>query len=304
MTISMVGGLLSATLMLLSLFLLPGLAFISYIIAPLPFFFLGFWRGLQPLLGAGVLATTLLFLFEGPILSVEFLLFSFLGPVFLIHRFLVSHKNSSGQNIWYSPSFLLRDFTLLSGIVMIIVLGRYLYLIQDGNIYVLIKNILSIVGPQENVKNYEKFVTSVVPFLPGIFTLSWMFMMLLNAMVAQRLLVHLKMNLRPTPSYKEIHVPKSFLIASGLSLVLSFVGVGTLELLGKNAALTLTFPFLVSGLGILHSLFHKITHITPLVRSVLTFALYSILLLLLWPALFVVLLGMLKSLLEKSSSTN
>lgn len=292
------GGLISATLALLPMTLLPSLAFFSYF-TPLPFFLLGLGSGLRPLLGAGLFATAIVFLFEGPVLTIEFFLFSVLGPAFLVHRALIKRKKTSGEIVWYSPSFLLRDFTLLAGIIMIFSLGGYLYLLQGQNIHKIIQIILTNFDPHGNIKDGETLLMTLFPFLPGFFTFSWMLMMLLNASIAQGFLGRIKANLRPTPSFKEIQLPSSFLIALGLSLLLSVIGVGTLELLGKNAAFTLTFPFFLTGLGIVHYLFHR----TSFARVGLTLF-YCFLLLFLWPAFLVVFLGMLRPWIEKVKPTN
>lgn len=298
MGITILGGLLSATLALLPMTLIPGLAFFSYF-APLPLFLLGLGRGLRPLLGAGFLAAALILLVEGPILTAQFFLFFFLGPVFLVHRTLINWKKNSTEIIWYSPSFLLRDFTLLSGIIMILALGVYLYFMQGTDIPTLTKALLSSFDSQAHVQDVESLLIKIFPFLPGFFTFSWMLMMLFNAALAQGFLTRLKANMRPTPSFKALYVPKSFLIVLGLSLLLSFVGVGTLELLGKNAALVLGFPFFLTGLGIIHYLLCK----TPFAKTGLT-VFYALLLLFLWPALFVIFLGILRPWIEKPTTAN
>src|SRR5437762_779768 len=107
MAITAGGGLVSATLALLPMTFIPSLALLSCFTS-LPFFLLGLRSGMRPLLGAGLFATTIIFLFEGPLLTAEFFLFSFLGPAFLVHRALINWKKPSGETVWYSPSFLLR----------------------------------------------------------------------------------------------------------------------------------------------------------------------------------------------------
>lgn len=297
LAITALGGLLSATLTLLPM-LFPGLAFFSYFI-PLPLFLLGLGMGFRPLLGAGFLATVIVFLVEGPILTMEFFIFSFLGPAFLIHRALIYWKNDSGKIVWYSPSFLLRDLTLLAGIIMVLALGIYLYLIQNQNIYDLAKNILILFDPQNHIKNGESLLIKIFPFLPGFFTFSWMLMMLFNATIAQGFLSRIRANLRPTPEFKAIQIPKSFIIVFSLSLLLSFIGVGTLGLLGKNAALTLSFPFFLGGLGMVHFLFHKTSF-----AKIGLIVFYCALLLFLWPAFFVIFLGILRPWIEKPTVQN
>ena len=292
------GGLLSATLALLPMTIAPGLAFFSYFV-PLPFFLLGLWGGLRPLLGAGLLATAFIFLFDGPLLTAQFFLFFFLGPLFLVHRALIHRKKTSKEIVWYPSTFLLRDFTLLSGIIMVFALGVYLYLMQGQHIPTITEGILRPFSGQEHIKDAEAFLIKIFPFLPGFFTFSWMLMMLLNAAIAQGFLTYIKANLRPTPSCRSLQVPTSFLIVLGFSLFLSFVGVGTLELLGKNAALILAFPFFLAGLGIVHHLMHQ----TSFAKVGLTIF-YGLLLLFLWPALFVIFLGMLRPWIEKPVALN
>lgn len=298
MAMTIGGGLLSAALALLPMTLIPSLTLFSCFTS-LPFFLLGLKQGVRPLLGAGLLATFLVFLFEGPLLTAEFFFFSCLGPAFLIHRALTHWTTPSGEILWYSPSALLRDFTLLAGIIMIVALGGYLSFLQGDNIQTLIRTFLQTVDPHGTLKDGERLLTNIFSFLPGFFTFSWMLMMLLNASVAQGLLVRFNANLRPSPSFKAIQLPKNFLIAVGLSLILAFVGVGTLELLGKNAALTLAFPFFLTGLGVVHYLFQK----TSFAKIGLTLF-YCALLLFLWPALFVIFLGIIKPWIEKSFLAN
>lgn len=298
MAITALGGLLSATLALFPLAFSANFAFFSYF-SPLPFFLLGLGVGLRQLLGAGFIATAFVFLFGDPILTTDFFLFSFLGPAFLIHRVLIHRKKTSGEIVWYPPSFLLRDLTLFSGIIMVFALGVYLYLIQSGNIHILTKSVINTFDPQGHIKNGETLLLKIFPFLPGLFTFSWMLMMLFNAAIAQGFLTRIKANLRPTPSFKALQIPKSFLIVLGLSLLLSVIGVGTLELLGKNAALTLSFPFFLGGLGIVHYLFQKTSF-----AKVGLIIFYCVLLLFLWPAILVIFLGMLRPWIEKPTTAN
>lgn len=289
--ITALGGFLSATLAFLPVWG-PFFALFSFFV-PLPFFLLGLGLGLRPLLGAGLFAIAFVFLFTDLVLTTEFFLCSFLGPVFLVQRALLNQKQSSGEIVWYSPSFLLKDFTLLSGIVMTVALGVYLYLVQNGGIDAMLR----ILDSQGHIK--KDVFMQLLSFLPGFFTFSWMLMMLFNAAIAQGILTRIKANLRPTPSFKMIQIPKNFLIVLGLSLLLSYIGVGTLELLGKNATLTLSFPFFLSGIGIIHLLFHKTAFATV---GLIIF--YCALLLLLWPAFFVIFLGILRPWIEKFRMTN
>jgi hypothetical protein len=105
--------------------------------------------------------------------------------------------------------------------------------------------------------------------------------------------------LRPSPSLEDLEAPKSFIILLGLSILLSWVGVGSLELLGKSSTVVLILPFFLVGLGVVHRLIQK----TPFATAGLTIF-YFLLFLFLWPALFVILLGILKPWIEKKIPPN
>lgn len=182
---------------------------------------------------------------------------------------------------------------------MTMALGVYLYFIPDGNFAPFAKPFLDVFASHEQGPEAQRLLNIIFPLLPGIFTVSWMIMLLLNTAIAQGLLVHIKANLRPTPSLMVVRLPQSFLIVLGLSLLLSFIGVGTLELLGKNAALTLSFPFFLAGLGIVHALIHR----TSFAKWGLI-AFYVLLLVFFWTAGLVIFLGAIRPWIEKEASAN
>lgn len=293
MAISVLGGFLSATLSILHLTPFPGLILFSYF-APLPLFLIGLGIGLRSLYGAGLIAAGLVLLLEGPFLAIQFFIFSFLGPAFLTNRALLNRKNSSGKLIWYPSSFLLRDITFASGIVMLLALGTYLYFTYGESTHTLVKNLLETFDPQGYMKDAEPILVKIFPFLPGFFAFSWTIMMLVNAALAQGFLVRFKQNIRPSPSLEGISVPKSFSIALGISFILSLIGVGYVELLGKNVTFILAFPFFFMGLGVVHAWLRKTSH--PTVGLTIFYLALSFFI---WLALLIVLLGILKQWIEK-----
>ena len=288
------GGLVSATLSLLYLLPIPGLAFLSYF-SPFPFFLLGLHFGLRPLYGAVVIATLLVCLIGGFFMGGEFFIFSGLGPAILINRALLNRKTTSKKRIWYPASFLLRDLTIGSGLVMVVGLGVYLYFTHGGDTQDFVTILLKNLDPQNQMREAEPLLRTILPLLPGFFALSWAVMMLINGTLAQMLLVRLQRNLRPSPTLKALEAPKMLLILLGISLLLSLIGMGPLDILGKNTAFVLAFPFFLIGLGLVHVWFHKTSYAT---LGLTLF--YFLLLLLVWPALFVILLGILKPWIEKS----
>ena len=295
LALTVLGGLSSAALAVSYLLPLPGFILFSYL-APLPLFLLGLGVGLRPLYGAGAIATFLTFLLEGPLAGGQFFLFSALIPAFLVNRALLNRKTSTGEIRWYPASYLLRDFTFSIAFVMLLALGVYFYFTEGEDPQPLIKTLLTILDPQGHMKEAEPILIKLFPILPGFFAFSWGIMILINGALAQGLLVRFKQNLRPSPSLSNLAASKSFLIAFALFILLSFVGVGYLEILGKNGALVLAFPFFLVGLGVIHRWLHKTSYATV---GLTVF--YFVLSLFLWPIAFVILLGILKPWIEKSA---
>lgn len=287
-------GLLSAALGSLHLVPLPGLIFFSYL-TPLPLFLVGLGVGLRPLYATSAIATLLIFLLEGSLVAGEFLFFSVFGAIVLVNRALLSRKKSSGEVTWYPSSRLLRDFTFATIFVMGLALGVYLYSTQGGDSHALVSFILQNFEPQGYMREAQPILIKILPLIPGFFAFSWGVMMLINGALAQGLLVRFKQNLRPSPSLENLTISNNFLIAFGLLVLLSFIGVGYLEILGKNGAFVLAFPFFLIGLGLAHRWIHKTSYATALLTLF-----YFSLGIFLWPTAFVVVLGILKPWIEKS----
>jgi hypothetical protein len=292
------GGLVSALLAISYALPFPGFILFSYL-TPLPLFLLGLGVGLRPVYGAGLIATAIIFFFAGPLAAGEFFLFSALGSTFLINRALLHRKNSSGKVSWYPASFLLRDFTFACSLIMLLSIVGYIYLTQGQSPEMIVKSFFQPLAIQSHMEDAIPILAKLLPILPGFFAFSWGVMMLINGSLAQSLLIKLNKNIRPSPSLENLHLPNSFLIALGISFVLSFVGVGHIELLGKNAAFILTFPFFLTGLGVVHRWFHKTSYPT---MGLTIF--YLLLGLFLWLSLVVILLGILRPWFEKRVSSN
>ena len=155
-------------------------------------------------------------------------------------------------------------------------------------------SLLETFDPQKQMEPFKSVLIDILPMLPGLYVFSWTLMMLVNGSLAQGILVKYGKNLRPSPSLIDLDASNNFVLLLGLSLVLSFVGVGSLEVLGKNAAFILVFPFFLIGLGMVHHWFQKTSYPTT---GLTVF--YFMLFLFLWPAFFLIVLGIMKPWIEK-----
>src|SRR5690606_31534662 len=110
---------------------------------------------------------------------------------------------------------LLRDLTGASALIMLLGVGFYLYFMTGEEGQNLIMKFLKAFDPQNQLKELEPILRELLPFLPGLFAFSWTIMMLINASLAQGLLVRFSKNTRPTPSFQDINIPQNFLIILG-----------------------------------------------------------------------------------------
>ncbi|HBW25452.1 MAG: hypothetical protein A2X70_01950 [Alphaproteobacteria bacterium GWC2_42_16] len=291
-----VGGLLSATLSFSHVVFHPGLVFVSYL-GTLPLFLIGLGVGPYPLYGAAIFASSLVFMVEGLFSGGEFLILSALGPIFLVNRVLL-HKTKANKTYWYPASYLLRDLTLASTLVMALSLGFYFYFTFGETPSSFIAKFLKAFDPEGTMKGAEPVLLTLFPFLPGFLAFSWSLMMLINGALAQGLLVRFHRNLRTSPSLQDLLAPKYLSFFLGLSFFLAFFGVEILGVIGKNFTVIFLFSFFLVGLGQSHVWIHK----TSFPIFVLTLF-YFCLMVLIWPVFIVCLIGILKPWLDKTFPT-
>ncbi len=126
----------------------------------------------------------------------------------------------------------------------------------------------------------------LVPFFPGLVVSSWILLMVVNATVAQGLLVRLGRNIRPSPAYARLTLPDWLSWAFVAAAALSLIGSGDLQYVGRNVAIVLAVPFFFLGLSTVHTAAQRL----PNKRAMLA-VFYMILLFFGWSALAVAGLG-------------
>ncbi len=127
----------------------------------------------------------------------------------------------------------------------------------------------------------------VAPVLPGVMGLVWVMTAVINAVIAQSILVKAGRNLRPTPKYTRLALPDvlSFGLISAALAVLVFSG--EVEYAAQNVVLALAAPFVFAGLGAVHRWARGRSHPTAILIAV-----YVVLLWLGWPVVLITALGM------------
>lgn len=125
--------------------------------------------------------------------------------------------------------------------------------------------------------------------LPGLLSISWLMMVISNAILAQGLLKAFGHNLRPSPDIADVYPFPVFYYLLAVAGVVSVLPFGVISTLAANLIFPLMVPFLFTGLGTIHIIARKFPH-----TSWILFGFYLIALLLSWPLILIVMLGIIE----------
>lgn len=216
-------------------------------------------------------------------------------PVMIIaYLALRQQPGPDGNPIWYPPGYILGWLATAGTIMLAIVI---LYMESTG------------VGVEARARAFfepifEQFfkqfeqgttdqaqidaaITSIARFLPAAATTSWLLMTIVNALLAQMLLVRTGRNLRPSGRFDDLEVQNWIPLAMIVLLLLAFLG-GTLGSIGRNGILVMALPFFFVGLAVIHALSRRWSG-----RGFILFGVYFLLLVMTgWIATLVMILGL------------
>jgi len=140
--------------------------------------------------------------------------------------------------------------------------------------------------PGTDAETMGQFLERVVPLFPSFATLSWLVMMILNAALAQALLVKWGKAMRASPDYAATDVPEWASWALVAAAALKLLSSGDLEYLAQNLVVILAAPFFFVGLAVAHTLVRR-TRMPGASLAVL----YTFLMLFTWFAVLVAAIG-------------
>ena len=128
-----------------------------------------------------------------------------------------------------------------------------------------------------------KLFTAILPALIGAY---WIFMAVINCILAESIVVKLDKHIRPRPVYSAMSLPEwhSWVIVGAACLAL--LGSGKVEYTGHTLVTILAVPFFFTGLAVVHSLARHLAF-----PGLLLSAVYFSIFLSLWAALVVAAIG-------------
>jgi hypothetical protein len=280
-------GVASAALYLAALALPGGVLLASFTQAPL--FLAGLTLGLPAALAASATSALVVWGGAGLIGGVVHAIVNALPVLVLIQRALLSRQTADGGVEWYPPGLLVSWLTGLA----VLALGVLLLLLAgaeggiEGAVQRQIEAMLPMFGPNQDAM--RPLFEIIAPVVPGMVVAAWMTVTIVNGALAQAMALKTGRAARPAPDIAATELPR--IVAAGLAIMagLALVGPGALGVVGANATVVLTVPFLVLGFAVVHAATKGLR-----ARRLLLGGLYAVTAILTWPVIAIVALGLIE----------
>lgn len=288
--IALGGGLLGA-LLFLSVRTGSPVAVLFAFLSPAPLYAVGLSQGLPSALIASAAALAAVAVTASGSTILTFFLCVVAPMLIVVRQGLLSRPAAQpGAMEWYPPGLLL---SWLTGYGLAVLAGAIAWhLGHPGGLEGVIRDNLNaafgnLTGGSADPRSRGLF--AMLPrWLPGTIILMWLLTGCLSAMLAQAGLVRAGHARRPTPAYMALDLPRwtGFALAAAILLMLLPAPAGTM---GRNGLVILSLPFFLLGLATVHSLSRRLAG-----RGLFLALVYALVSLLVWPALFVVILGIIE----------
>lgn len=270
------GGLLCALLLFSMNTATPGAGLLAFL-SQLPLFLVGLSLGWIPAVIACVVALAAIAMGTS-LASAALVAVSSIGPVLmLVNRALQSRPGPrAGAVEWYPPGLML---AWLTGYVLVMFAVAALVLSGthggiENAVRASLETMLSRLSTHAPDPAMQERIGAVVRYFPALFAFTCVTMLVVNAVLAQGVLSQLKRNLRPSPRFTGLELPRWMTVALAVALVASLLP-GRIGTMGQNASMILALPFFFLGLAVIHALSYRVR-----ARNALLIAVYIILLIL------------------------
>lgn len=250
------------------------ISFLVTYFAALPLFFVGLCWGLPRLLFASLVAFGIFLGGAGIHSGLGFAVTTILPVFLIIYRF------QKGDPAGYIVSWV-TGLTIGVFLTVLFILSA-----QSVNVLDLLHSWFSFFADEQAFKNLHGHI---VPLLPGISSISWIMMCLVNASLAQQLAVKLHLTQRPYPLPKDAELYQNWDLILGASLLLVLTDVPLFAFMGKNIALMSCVPIFLVGLKVVYGWLGRFENPKVWVIAVVLMSIFLV-----WPAIFIVIFGILE----------
>ena len=273
----------------------PGAFMLAYF-AQAPIVATGLALGFMPAAVAAAIAAVLVALGSPGVGALSLFVLTSALPVLIIVYFAIQKhirdgEGEDGSVEWYPVGRLLGWLTVLALVAFV---AAYLVFLGAENgvrgaTETYLRNVLGALrNVQADAAAVDQLITTMAAIFPAVAAASWLLMIVVNGVMAQKFLTASGKNLRPIPAYSEIEVPIWPAAVVIFGALVAIFG-GNAGFFGINVMLIGTIPFFFIGLAVLHS----ISAAWP-GRLFLLVGAYLFLVLLVWPAAIIALLGLIE----------
>ena len=288
-------GVVAALLHLSVTLVSPGAFMLAYF-AQAPIVATGLALGFMPAAVAAAIAAVLVALGSPGVGALSLFVLTSALPVLIIVYFAIQNRIRDGEGEdgsveWYPVGRLLGWLTVLALVAFV---AAYLVFLGAENgvrgaTETYLRNVLGALrNVQADAAAVDQLITTMAAIFPAVAAASWLLMIVVNGVMAQKFLTASGKNLRPIPAYSEIEVPIWPAAVVIFGALVAIFG-GNAGFFGINVMLIGTIPFFFIGLAVLHS----ISAAWP-GRLFLLVGAYLFLVLLVWPAAIIALLGLIE----------
>ena len=273
----------------------PGAFMLAYF-AQAPIVATGLALGFMPAAVAAAVAAVIVAVGSPGVGALSLFVLTSALPVLLIVYFAIQNRVRDGDGEdgaveWYPLGRLLGWLTVLALAAFVI---AYLVFMGAENgvrgaTETYLRNVLGTLrGVQADTAAVDQLISTMAVVFPAVAAASWIMMIVVNGVMAQKFLTASGNNLRPMPVYSETEGPVWPAAVVIFGALLTFFG-GNTGFFGINLMMIGAIPFFFIGLAVLHS----ISAAWP-GRLLLLIGAYLFLVLLVWPAAILALLGLIE----------
>jgi hypothetical protein len=271
-------------------------AFMLAYFAQAPIVATGLALGFMPAAVAAAIAAVLVALGSPGVGALSLFMLTSALPVLVIVYFAIQNRTRNGEGEdgsieWYPLGNLLGWLTILA--LAAFVIAYLVFLGAENGVRgateTYLRNVLGALrGVQADTTAVDQLISTMAAVFPAVAAASWLLMIVVNGVMAQKFLNAAGKNLRPMPVYREIEGPVWPAAVVVFGALMAIFG-GNATFFGLNLMLIGAIPFFFIGLAVLHS----ISAAWP-GRLFLLVGAYLFLVLLVWPAAMVALLGLIE----------
>lgn len=117
--------------------------------------------------------------------------------------------------------------------------------------------VMEVAAPGFDAEQRQMLVGSLAPVFVGFSAVTWLAMIVLNAVAAQAILTRRGIAIRPTPKWSALSLPDWLGWVLAAAAAIGLIASGDAAYLARNCALVLSAPYFLLGLAVVHGLAHR-----------------------------------------------